>query len=321
MSSAYERVVTALRDRGDVKDDGRKASAPCPAHDDTNPSLSVAIGKTGDRAVIHCHAGCDTREILDALNLTDRDLFDDSTDYRYAGGAVVHRKPGKQFPQSGNKTDRSLFRVEHLPDNHAIPVYVVEGEKDANTVAYIDGAFAVSPRQGAATKPERYDWSPLKHRPVIVVADRDDGGRAHAERVAGLLENVAKSVVVVEAAEGKDLTDHVLTGHGLDELVPVDEEAGTTSSQTIDWAALLDGEPEPVNWLIPDVIAEGRSYALAGGAKAGKSLLMLDLLIRHRVRALYLDNEQTEDDLRTRVRAMGAGPDDLADPRRDRRGA
>ncbi|MGC4960074.1 AAA family ATPase [Gordonia sp. DT101] len=71
--------------------------------------------------------------------------------------------------------------------------------------------------------------------------------------------------------------------------------------------------PDPTTWLIPDVIAEGRSYALAGGAKAGKSLLMLDLLIRHRVRALYLDNEQTEDDLRTRVRAMGAGPDDLAD--------
>jgi hypothetical protein len=49
-------------------------SARCPAHDDCLNSLSVAEGDDG-RALLFCHAGCDFRDVVDALGLRVRDLF------------------------------------------------------------------------------------------------------------------------------------------------------------------------------------------------------------------------------------------------------
>ena len=57
------------------KRSGDKLTARCPAHDDKNPSLSVTIGKHGDRVVLICRTGCPTDAVLDALGLTMRDLF------------------------------------------------------------------------------------------------------------------------------------------------------------------------------------------------------------------------------------------------------
>ena len=48
----------------------------CPAHDDRNPSLSIATGRDG-RVLLRCFAGCSTEAILDSLGLRWGDLFDD----------------------------------------------------------------------------------------------------------------------------------------------------------------------------------------------------------------------------------------------------
>jgi hypothetical protein len=49
---------------------GRKSPrgwvARCPAHDDREPSLSIVDGRNG-RPIFHCFAGCDWRDVLDAL--------------------------------------------------------------------------------------------------------------------------------------------------------------------------------------------------------------------------------------------------------------
>jgi hypothetical protein len=67
--TAYETVVDKL---GGF----RNGMARCPAHEDSSPSLSVTEGKDGDRAVLHCHAGCTIEQIVAALGLTVNDLFD-----------------------------------------------------------------------------------------------------------------------------------------------------------------------------------------------------------------------------------------------------
>lgn len=48
----------------------------CPAHDDKHASLSISSenGKT----LLHCHAGCSTESILEAVGLQMRDLFENS---------------------------------------------------------------------------------------------------------------------------------------------------------------------------------------------------------------------------------------------------
>jgi putative DNA primase/helicase len=49
---------------------GRKTGAGwmarCPAHDDRDPSLSVAQGDDG-KLLVHCHAGCEQHRVIAAL--------------------------------------------------------------------------------------------------------------------------------------------------------------------------------------------------------------------------------------------------------------
>ena len=49
----------------------------CPAHDDEDPSLSVNETDDG-RVLLHCHAGCEYRDVLDALELKPAALFPES---------------------------------------------------------------------------------------------------------------------------------------------------------------------------------------------------------------------------------------------------
>jgi AAA domain len=58
----------------DAKKNGTGWQAKCPAHDDHDPSLSIDEGSDG-RALVKCHAGCATDDVLRTRNLTTRDLF------------------------------------------------------------------------------------------------------------------------------------------------------------------------------------------------------------------------------------------------------
>jgi AAA domain len=96
----------------------------------------------------------------------------------------------------------------------------------------------------------------------------------------------------------------------------------------VDWQRLFDGAPDDIDWLVPDFIARGQSYSLVSPAKAGKSLLMLDVAAaiavgrsalgnpaQPPVRVLYVDCENSRDDIAERPRDMGYGPDDLSELR------
>jgi 5S rRNA maturation endonuclease (ribonuclease M5) len=199
--NAYERLIAALQDAGKVVNEHTdRAVAHCPVHDDRNPSLSVS--PIEGSVLLHCHAGCQTEDVLAALGLTARDLYDSSRGarYRYPGGRVVHRTPDKRFHQTGNTKDRTLFRADRVGD--ATTAFVVEGEKDVLAVEAA-GGVAVCSAMGAG-KADKFDWSPLRGKTVVVVADGDEPGRAHAQQVATQLEGIAASVRVVEAGRGAD---------------------------------------------------------------------------------------------------------------------
>lgn len=79
MSEAFERVRDALASRGSKMNDVRQNHfvAQCPAHDDKNPSLGVDA-KDG-KVLIRCYTGvCQTDEIVEALGMELKDLFDGS---------------------------------------------------------------------------------------------------------------------------------------------------------------------------------------------------------------------------------------------------
>ncbi len=48
---------------------GSYGAACCPAHDDREPSLSIATGNEG-KVLVRCHAGCTQSAVVEALKLT-----------------------------------------------------------------------------------------------------------------------------------------------------------------------------------------------------------------------------------------------------------
>uniref|UniRef100_A0A5Q5BPD1 Toprim domain-containing protein n=1 Tax=Mycobacterium sp. (strain MCS) TaxID=164756 RepID=A0A5Q5BPD1_MYCSS len=229
-ATAFDYLLDALRDHGSTvreTGDGR-AMATCPSHEDRNPSLSIGPRSDGKGVVLRCHAGCDYRDVLAALDMHPRDLFDEegiraifapSRTYGYSDGRRVHRKPDKTFPQSGNTRGSALFGADRIGD--APVIFWPEGEKDVEAIEAA-GGFAVCSAMGAG-KAHLADPEPVRGRHVVVVADRDEPGYRHAAQVAQIVRPIAASVSIVEAATGKDAADHIAAGRSLDEFVPVPE--------------------------------------------------------------------------------------------------
>lgn len=253
---SLERLRHALEEHGCTI---RGTNAQCPAHDDRNPSLSVTQGDKG--AVVKCHQGCTTDAVLDVLGMRAADLFDEPRDgngqgfrvvaeYKYTDerGTVLfvkERRSPKDFrckrpngrggwSYTLGDTRRVLYNLPAVLDAIAAgrPVYVVEGEKDADAIGQA-GDVATCNFDGAAKDGQRPKWRPeygdyLKGAVVVVIADKDPAGYAHAAAVKADLDGKASFVIVAQSAEGNDVSDHLAAGHTLGQLVPV--PAGTTES-------------------------------------------------------------------------------------------
>lgn len=86
-SKPTQRLLTALRSKGyDPKPSGEGWSCRCPAHEDRSPSLSIGTGADG-HALVKCHAGCQTADVLAAIGLTTRDLMPERDGPRQNGRA------------------------------------------------------------------------------------------------------------------------------------------------------------------------------------------------------------------------------------------
>jgi len=225
--------------------------ARCPAHDDQHASLSVTRGDD-DRVLLHCHAGCAPVAICKAINLRLSDLFAPKNngnglgrivatyDYRDAHGALlfqVVRFEGKDFRQrrpDGNggwvwklgRTPRVLYRLPALlaagPDQW---VFVVEGEKDADRLASV-GLVATCNPGGAGKWNKLSDDSALHGRRVVIIPDKDEAGRKHAEDVARRLHGRVADLRVLELpGDGKDASDWLVAGGTVEQLRELVEAA------------------------------------------------------------------------------------------------
>lgn len=70
-TNPIERVLSLLE--GVRESSTGQYKALCPAHDDKSPTLSVT--EKDGRVLIHCFAGCETGDVLDALGVRMSDLF------------------------------------------------------------------------------------------------------------------------------------------------------------------------------------------------------------------------------------------------------
>lgn len=62
----------------DVNEESDGYLAQCPGHDDSKPSLRVAVGRNG-KALLKCRAGCTTEHVVESLGMTMADLSEIDT--------------------------------------------------------------------------------------------------------------------------------------------------------------------------------------------------------------------------------------------------
>lgn len=257
--TALERVLDALREAGrPVARCGDGWRSSCPAHDGQNrTALSISQGRDG--VLVYCHADitCTPEAITSALGLTVRDLFDRpdgedgqtgsarglgeivaTYDYvdergellyqvcRFAPKAFRQRRPdgrgGWTWRIKGVR--QVLYRLPEVlaAVREGQTIYVVEGEKDVHAV---EGAGAVGTcNSGGAGKWRDEFADTLTGAHVVIVADSDAPGLAHARQVRDSLNGRAASIQVVRAAHGKDAADHLAAGYTLDDFAPLDED-------------------------------------------------------------------------------------------------
>jgi putative DNA primase/helicase len=248
--AAYRRVEWALHEHGSHSN-GR-GEWQCPSHEDREPSLSLNQGERG--AVLHCHAGCATETILEALGLQMPDLFDRPSrkaeggnqsqrriaavyDYQNEDGDVLFQtvryepKAFRQRRPDGNGgyfwNLRGLPLIPYrLPELVAAvaagdAIYVCEGERDAGSVRTAGSSATCNPLGAGKWRPEFAEYLRGASE-VRVVADKDKAGYRHAADVAESLRGLGVKVTVLESPVGKDVSDLLDAGGALEDLVEID---------------------------------------------------------------------------------------------------
>lgn len=276
----------------------------CPAHDDRNPSLSVWYDDKG-KAAFNCHRGCDHKSILMAMPQAAREVAeatfktapvtvlvpsrktaDGSIRYPYHnldGTLAYHivRGPDKQFRLDPRGASPILYNLPQIAEalGDGEPVWVVEGEKDADTLTAYGLAATTAPF--GAGKFDKVDSTLLAAAPeVYVIPDNDDPGRKHAEQVASLTG--AKIVTLPGLPEKGDVSDWLEAGNTIDELRKLagakPEGAFRFSPGSVIFDMPLD--PEPLWGDEQDVLwAKGEPIMVYGPTGIGKTTLTGRLLL------------------------------------------
>lgn len=260
--SAIQTFLSALTSRGyKPSENATGYTCRCPAHEDSNPSLSIS-DKQG-RVLLHCHAGCEVTAIVDALGLKLSDLFDrpeapkrkEVACYEYNGlrGERLLKiryelpdgsKSFAWFRETGDGTRASglggaephLYRSVEVREaiEHGARVILNEGEKAAErarthtgdeSLDYIPTCAAWGASSFDSSERAARIAAQLAGARVLAVVDRDDAGRRWAEKVLSALRGVVAELKFVEAALDSpkaDLFDHLEAGLPLHALRPIE---------------------------------------------------------------------------------------------------
>jgi hypothetical protein len=314
-SLSLARDITRVRG-GDWA--GSEGLIPGPGHSAKDRSMSVRDTGAGDDVVLHSFTGDDWKPVKDAMRreglLPDRQPRDRPTEgaayvYRDAdsrpalrvvrkagakGFYQQHAGPGGEWITGLNGTDPLPYRLPELLAAHPdAPVYICEGEKDADNLAALGEVTTTNPG-GAGKWPDSFARH-LHGRQCIALADNDDPGRAHAADVAAKLVRAGLDCVTL-ALPGLppkgDVSDWIAMGGTSVQLAqltaqafdaPVPSAVSMAPTKVLAWGALgadvLAGMKfEPLRFVVPGIMPEGLAL-LAGKPKFGKSFLAMDLAI------------------------------------------
>lgn len=258
-------------------------TACCPAHDDSNPSLSISLGDDG-RVLLKCYAGCATEDVVRAMGLKMSDLFPRNSQRLLAKGKSMHKmKTSKTASKArriressiGSDLDGMVDTAEYIyTDESGAPLYKVIRYEDPKGI-----------------KPKTF----RQKRPVIKNGSAGwewgaDGVRRVPFHLPRLLQGVARgdTILVVEGEKdvmnleklgfvatcnsggaGKWESGHAEHLHGANAVVISDnDQPGREHAELV--ARSIDGVASRIRTLVlPDLPPKGdvSDWLAAGGTK------------------------------------------------------
>jgi len=134
------------------------------------------------------------------------------------------RRPGAngEWIYSLGDTPKVLYNLPAVikAKNDGFYIWVVEGEKDADTL--MEAGVIATTMPGGAGKWLDIHTEALRGAYVQIVADNDEPGKKHADYVYRELAAAGCSVGVWQSPIAKDITDHLQAGGTIDSLVELD---------------------------------------------------------------------------------------------------
>jgi 5S rRNA maturation endonuclease (ribonuclease M5) len=289
-----------------IKAVGDQWIARCTVHEDNNPSLTLKMVE--GKLLVHCHAGCDPKLILDSLGYQPPkrpDGFSAIYDYRDEAGTLlfqVCRTPDKRFLQRRpdpsrpgeyiyklENTRRVLYRLSELIRSvrDGKSVCIAEGERDVESLVSLGCTATCNPGGAGKWRKEYAEF--FEGAQVTIFADKDEPGRTHAREIAASIDGIAAHWRIVEAADPhKDITAQLGAGLPPSAVVEIDRSDKAhpvdLAPDLYEFLAMDDGEEE-YDWAIPDLLERGERLIVTGEEGGGKTtfLRLLGVLPGHGV--------------------------------------
>lgn len=262
---------------------GNSYQVACPCHRDSENSLTIT--EKGDKILMYCHAGCNTRDILGAVGLTMADLnngikpkvstwrteleakmgkLEAVYDYgqymklRFKGKKILYGVlKNDQFTKGIEGIPRTLYNIgavqKAMKDNYA--VYIVEGEKDVDTLKKY--GYSATTAGGASDWRKEYAQY-FRGARVVILPDNDEAGQKLCRRIQKDLKNIASAVKVVHTSNAPkgDVTDYFNEGNSIKDFKRLVERSEYLWA---DWMVVNNDLPVRVN---PDKLAHSISKNL-----------------------------------------------------------
>lgn len=274
-------------------------------------------------------------ESIEAPIKTEYDYVDEHGElifqvYRYGNKQFRQRRPDPnrngQWINSVKGVEQVPYRLPDILNAISEPVFIVEGEKDADRLARV--GLVATCNAGGANKWSDELTAYFKDRDVILVPDNDKPGRDHADLVQIKLSEVTRSIRNLDLAlhwsnipEKADTSDFIsqFGAEAFLKLVPLAElPLGVFSPSTItnDFSDYIASLP-PRAWIIEGHLLRGYVSAVFAPGGVGKSTFQLamamsvasgrDLLglgIDGRVSTLVINNEDDKEEIERRIAAI-----------------
>lgn len=253
----------------------------------------------------------------------------------------VRRKPKSGETAAADGWIYNAKRIDLIPYNlpgiaDASLVYIVEGEKDVETLRGLGISATCNPFGAGKWRTEYSEW--LRGKTVVILPDNDEQGQKHAEAVAASVYGVENEVLIIELPglpEKGDVTDFVDAGGTADDLMDlVQRSEAWTPALTVTAENLsrfrfttldqLLSEPmEEISFVWDQTLPTGGFSICSAKPKVGKSTLARNLAVAvatgtpflgrttEKGRVLYLCLEEKRSEVRNHFERMGISSSDI----------